>query len=148
MLPIEPLDTFYKINMKVINNSTTDFHILRNGTDIIQYAFFQQTESQNERLKEYWQDYIVNAIKGSYSLLDAKRYRGILSYENKPNIFDIINRDDLTELNNYLLSEQGVENQIRNALYPSIERDYAINFYLEHLPNRKINKKLELLKTK
>lgn len=142
LLPIEPIDLFYQINQIVIGNPKTDFHILRNGSDVIAHALNCLSNSENERIENYWKDYIMNAVKGSCSLLDSRRYHGVLNYEMNPSIFNIMQHPKLERVQAYLLSEQGANKQLENAIYPSLERDKAIDFYIERIMDSNIRKKL------
>ena len=146
LLPTENLEQFYQINQSVISNPNTDFHILKNGSDIMEYAMFYLSESQNEMTKKYWEDYIWNAIKGSCSLLDAKRFHGVLPYEMEPTIFPIMHYPKLERIKDYILSEQGINKQIENAIFPSLVRNKAIDFYIEQIKDSGMHKKLLPLK--
>lgn len=84
----------------------------------------------------------MSAVKGSCSLLDSKRFHGILTYEMNPNIFDIIQHPKLERIQTYLLSEEGANKQLENAIYHSLERDKAIDFYIERITDSNIRKKL------
>lgn len=142
LLPIEPINRFYQINQMVIGNPKTDFHILKNGSDVIECALYSLSNSENEKIENYWKEYIMNAVKGSCSLLDSKRYHGILTYEMSPNIFNVMQHPKLERIQTYLLSEQGANKQLENAIYPSLERDKAIDFYIERITDSNIRKKL------
>lgn len=142
LLPIEPINLFYQVNQKVIGNPQTDFHILKNGLDSIECALYFLSNSENETEENYWKDYIMSAVKGSCSLLDSRRFHGRLTYEMNPSIFDIMQHPKLERIQMYLLSEQGANKQLENAIYPSLERDEAIDFYVERITDSNIRKKL------
>lgn len=142
LLPIEPINFFYQINQKVIENPETDFHILKNGSDAIECALYFLSNSENEMKENYWKDYIMSAVKGSCSLLDSRRFHRRLTYEINPSIFDIMQHPKLERIQTYLLSEEGANKQLENAIYPSLERDEAIDFYIERIADSNIRKKL------
>lgn len=146
LLPIEPVDAFYQINQKVIANSKTDFHILRNGSDAIEDALYHLSNSKNQMVSDYWKDYIMTSIKGNCSLLDSRRYHRTFSYEVTPSIFHVLPHLELSKIRDYLLSEEGIYKQIENAIYPSIERDKAIDFYVEQITDSSMQKRLQRLK--
>lgn len=147
MLPIDPIEQFYQINQMVVAHPETNFHILRNGSDVIEWALHYLSTSKDTITRDYWENYIMTAIKGNCSLLDSKRYHGVFSLEVKPSIFCIMQHSHLESIHSYLLSEQGICKQIENALYPSLERDKAIDFYIERIEDTNIKKKLYRLKT-
>lgn len=146
LLPDDPINCFYQLNMLVIQNPQMDFHILNNGSDIIKDALYYLSDSQDEVHKNYWKDYIMAAVKGNCSLLDSRHYHGVSNYEMEPSIFQVMNHPELEEIQSYLLSEQGISKQIENSLYPSLERDKAIDFYIERINNISILEKLKILK--
>lgn len=146
LLPIEPINLFYQTNQMVIANSKTDFHISRNGSDAIENALYHLSNSKNQMVRDYWEDYIMTSITGNCSLLDSRRYHRTFFYEVTPSIFHVMSHLELQKIRDYLLSEQGIYKQIENAIYPSLERDKAIDFYVEQIKDSSMQKRLQQLK--
>lgn len=137
MIPQKELNIFSHLNEKVITDKRTDFHILRNGSDVFEYGIFFLKESKTAYEKEYWHKYLLWCLQSNLSVLDSMRYMSAkkkICYEYTPNIYEIFRPENhLDDLAKYLLSEEGIKKQYENSIYPSKERDKAIDFYMKKL---------------
>ena len=138
MLPRFSIYDLKECNKKVTTNPNTDFHILRNGMDMLYYALVSLKEAKSIEEKEYWEEYIMWCLKGSYSVLDSKRYQSSLKkvmHDYVPKIFNLYSSEFYVPQNirEYLLTKECVIKQCENSLYPSVERNEAIDFYVSKL---------------
>lgn len=138
ILPDFSIYDLKECNKKVTTNSETDFHILRNGTDMLYYALVSLKEAKGIEERDYWCEYIMWCLQGSYSVLDSKRYQSTLkkvTYDYVPKIFNLYSSEFYVPQNvrDYLLTEECVIKQCENSIYPSQERNEAIDFYVSKL---------------
>lgn len=151
MLPTNSLAQIKESNKKVMMNSQTDFHILRNGSDFIECIIFWYHKTKSLEEKEYWQELILCALKGTGSILDTKRFDYISKkyfYEQEPTIFTLFKEEnkELRIVKEYLLTEEGIKKQYENALYPSHRRNEAIDFYQSLIEKEELKRDLIRLK--
>ena len=152
LLPNYLIEDLKDCNNRVLTNPNTDFHILRNGTDMIEYALISLKKAKNKEEKEYWENYIMWSLNGSCSILDSKRFTFSskkFSYEYKPTIMNIFSYEfsENEHIINFLLTEEAAIKQYDNSLYPSKSRNDAIDFYVSKLNiNENIKRKLVSLK--
>lgn len=146
LLPQKNFHIFCTLNEKVIKDRRTDFHILQNGSDYFEYRLFDR--KQNPQDKEYWNNHLLWCLQSNLSVLDSRRYKSIEKiscWEYTPNIYEIFKKENHLELLiAYLLTEEGIQKQYENSIYPSVERNRAIDFYIKKLSE--IGKESILLK--
>lgn len=153
ILPTNTLKNIKESNKKIMVNPSTDFHILRNGSDFIESVIFWYHNAKSLEEKKYFQELLLCIFKGNGSLLDSKRFKYVsknYSYEQKPTIYSLFseNNQELEKVKEYLLTPEGIKKQCENALYPSLARNEAINFYLSMIKEQDLAKNLLKLKIK
>lgn len=136
MLPKKNLNIFSSLNELVIKDKRTDFHILQNGSDFFEYCLYWLKTALSQD-KKYWEQHLLWCLENNLSVLDSKRYQSIKkenSWDYIPNIYEIFNKENhLDAFVSFLLTEEGIQIQCKNSIYPSIEREKAIDFYCERL---------------
>lgn len=141
ILPTNDFPSFRKANKKVILDKRTDFHILRNGDDIFEYASYYYRSSGNEEEKKYWREFFLWALSGNLSVLDSKRFKDVYRkwcWDYKPLVYQIFEKGIFSYLVDYLCTDEGIYRQCCNALYPTDEQAKALDFYIKELENRGI----------
>lgn len=142
ILPLNDLILFKEANKKVILDNRTDFHILRNGSDIFEYASYHYRYCSSQEEKNYWHDYFFWALSGNLSVLDSKRFQALnssLCWDYPPLVYQIYENEIFAYLADYLSTDGGILIQCQNALYPSGEQSKAIDFYIKELEKRNIS---------
>lgn len=152
ILPTNDINLFKEANKKVILDERTDFHILRNASDIFEHAWYCYKSATSELEKYYWHDYLLWTLDGNLSILDSKRFKAVnkkLSWDYKPIVYQIFANEQLTYLQDYLSTDAGILKQCQNTLYSSSTQLEAIDFYIRELEKRGIhNRHLLELKSK
>lgn len=141
LLPVNNIIMFKDANKKVIMDSRTDFHLLRNGTDIFDYVCYFYNQATNITEKDYWRCYLLWMLQSNLSIFDSLRFQSVdkkISWEYEPLVYQIFSNDKLCFLMDYLCSSEGILRQYKNAKYPSDTQKKAIDFYIDELDKRGI----------
>lgn len=149
------LENIIELNRKIILDSRVNYHLISNGMIYIN-VFCEKTlrESKcslNEKL--YYFNLVADAIKlNKCSILDTKFIDGIKEKEDNNLIKNILLGDYqielmglVSDLKKYLLSNNGLNQQIINSRYPTIKRNESIDLYLSAI-NGEDNVSSELVK--
>lgn len=142
-------DELFELNKLVICDPRTDYHLLGNGSDILEYflrsACVDYWQTKSERQIKNNIDIIDYAIRfNRCSILDSYRSSGNYIINCKPLIFTLFNgnyvecvSDKMSELKRYLLTEKGIKGQIDSSIYFADRRNEAIEYYIEVIKNSK-----------
>lgn len=135
MIPKENLDIFCSLNEVVLKDERTDYHILQNGSDFFEYSLYHYKAKAKDQ--KYWKKHLLWCLQSNLSVLDSKRYKSLAKkngFDFCPIIYEIFNeKNNLDFLVSFLLTEKSIYIQCKNSIYPSIERNKAIDFYCEKL---------------
>lgn len=152
ILPMNNLLLFKEANKRVILDSRTDFHILRNASDTFEYASYYYRHTSNEEEKMYWHEYLLWTLSGNLSVLDSRRFKELnkkIYWNYTPLVYQIYGDETFAYLADYLSLDEAIEKQCCNTLYPSEERTKALDFYIKELEKRGVTNShlLELKKS-
>lgn len=134
------LNNIIELNRKVILDDRVDYQVLSNGmsyTNFFLEAVFRKSKYTLDE-KSYYSNLVADAIRlNNCSILDTKFIDGMKVIEYNSFIrnilfgdFQIENMRLINDLRQYLLSNEGVNQQIINSRYPSKKRNESIDLYL------------------
>lgn len=142
---------FIDLNKKVLYNPKTNYHLLKNGSDLIRYYLNYLSKNYKCDSKEkfkYYSEIIYHIIKyNNCSTLDTYRDNGNWNIDMQAYIYDIFRLEysekfDIDELRRYLLSVEGIENQIKCSIMPTKFRNHAIEYYINILKENNISNEM------
>lgn len=153
------LDELFELNKIVMCDPRTDYHLLGNGTDKLIYflgsARVDSCWTLSEREIKNNIDIVDYAVRfNKCSILDTYRTNGNWNnYYSRPLIYDLFDHDyskcvssKICSLREYLLSEEGIENQINSSKYYATARNNAIEYYIKMIKNNNLEDNNLILK--
>lgn len=147
------------LNRKVLLDKRTNYYLLSNGDDKIEGKLFSCTLDNPYSIKQAKIniDEVTDIIiKNKFSVLDSYREEKNYNLDNARLIEYIFNAKyknefykEIKNLRDYLLSNNGIEDQLINSKYPTLGRNNNIEFYnalIKQNSDEQINKLLSLKK--
>jgi len=135
------IDNIVELNRIVILDSRTDYQIFSNGMSYINIFTGIALNDSNYSIEEkkYNFNLVKDAIKlNKCSIIDTTFRNGNLLYEHYNCINDVLFGEYpvelqglVTDLRKYLLSNEGVNQQIINSRYPTELRNESIDLYID-----------------
>lgn len=131
-------------NLKVISNPLVDWTILNNGAIALEHFISESSSSENEILKKYYNDIIMNAIKGNMCVFNNKYFKSsryscfervtglyLLSLYEEENIQYLCERlrEDkfIKEIKEYLIRNDGYNHQLELYKEYNLQGDNGLN---------------------
>lgn len=131
-------------NLKVISNPLVDWTILNNGAIALEHFISESSSSENEILKKYYHDIIMNAIKENMCVFNNKYFKFsryscfervtglyLLSLYEEENIQYLCERlrDDkfIKEIKEYLIRNDGYNHQLELYKEHNLQGDNGLN---------------------
>lgn len=131
------------LNKLVICDERTDYHLLGNGSDLINCFLGtliagQSTNYSDDKIK-YNIEIIDHIFRNNCSILDTYRDNGNWRGNHYQPLIHLLfekeycdeAKDMIENLRLYLLSPAGITNQISVTKYPTIERNKPIDYYIK-----------------
>ena len=143
-------------NLKIIASPLVNWTILKNGTIPLEYFICEYETSKDEILKKYFHDIIMSALKGNMCVFNNRYIKktGCSYYERVTGLYllslyeiedvkGLHNRlsDDgfIKEINEYLLSDEGYNHQLKLYKEHNIQGDKSLNQIRLVRKNRNFN---------
>lgn len=145
---------FADLNKKVIFDKRTNYYLLGNGSDELEWLIRRTSESYDKTHTltpedRYSLDIVSYVFKNNdCSLLDKYRSNGNWQTESQSYIDILFNQmecfyrtdlSDILDLREYCLSRECINKQIAIAKYPSPKRNYTIDRYIQLITERHNN---------
>ena len=143
-------------NLKIIASPLVNWTILKNGTIPLEHFIYEYETAKDKILKKYFHDIIMSALKGNMCVFNNRYIKktGCSYYERVTGLYllslyeiedvkGLHNRlsDDgfIKEINEYLLSDEGYNHQLKLYKEHNIEADNSLNQIRLVRKNRNFN---------
>ena len=143
-------------NLAIIASPLVDWTILKNGTIPLEHFIYEYETTNNEILKKYFHDIIMSALKGNMCVFNNRYFKKtgcsyyeivtglyLLSLYEVEDVEGLHNRlsDDgfIKEINEYLLSDEGYNHQLKLYKEHNIQGDRSLNQIKLVRKNRNFN---------
>ena len=143
-------------NLKIIASSLVDWTILKNSTIPLEYFICEYETSKDEILKKYFHDIIMSALKGNMCVFNNRYIKktGCSYYERVTGLYllslyevedvkglhnRLSNDGFIKEINEYLLSDEGYNHQLKLYKEHNLQGDRSLSQIKLVKSNRNFN---------
>lgn len=143
-------------NLAIIASPLVDWTILKNGTIPLEHFIYEYETTNNEILKKYFHDIIMSALKGNMCVFNNRYFKrtrcsyfemvtglyllSLYEDENTEGLHNRLrNQGFIKEINEYLLSDEGYNHQLKLYKEHNIQGDRSLNQIKLVRKNRNFN---------